>query len=214
VSTIVAGLLPIMWSTRAGAEVMKPLATPVLGGMVSSLLHVLLVTPVIFCWLRERQLAIQPEEPSESRGGAWTPAIAALGLIAVVGVAALGWRALHSRDGRAEADGLVTIQEVRAGDLQILIRSRSGALRRGRNAYTIEFRSRDGTLVDAGAVRASASMSMPGMAMSGGVVLSRSSVVGRYEATAEFAMAGAWRMSLEWEGPSGRESVNFEGSVQ
>ena len=53
VSTVVAGLLPIMWSTSAGAEVMKPLATPVLGGMVSSLLHVLIVTPVIFYWLRE-----------------------------------------------------------------------------------------------------------------------------------------------------------------
>ena len=42
--------------TSAGAEVMKPLATPVLGGMVSSLLHVLIVTPVIFFWLREREL--------------------------------------------------------------------------------------------------------------------------------------------------------------
>ena len=57
VSTVVAGLLPIMWSTRTGAQVMKPLATPVLGGMVSSLLHVLIVTPVIFTWLRERQLS-------------------------------------------------------------------------------------------------------------------------------------------------------------
>jgi Cu(I)/Ag(I) efflux system membrane protein CusA/SilA len=56
VSTIVAGLLPIMWSQRVGAEVIKPLATPVLGGMVSSLLHVLIVTPVIFLWLRERAL--------------------------------------------------------------------------------------------------------------------------------------------------------------
>ena len=56
VSTVVAGLLPIMWSTSAGAEVMKPLATPVLGGMVSSLLHVLVVTPVIFFWIRERDL--------------------------------------------------------------------------------------------------------------------------------------------------------------
>ena len=56
VSTVVAGLLPIMWSTSAGAEVMKPLATPVLGGMVSSLIHVLIVTPVIFYWLREREL--------------------------------------------------------------------------------------------------------------------------------------------------------------
>jgi Cu(I)/Ag(I) efflux system membrane protein CusA/SilA len=35
---------------------MKPLATPVLGGMVSSLLHVLIVTPVIFFWLHERQI--------------------------------------------------------------------------------------------------------------------------------------------------------------
>lgn len=56
VSTVVAGLLPIMWSHSAGAEVMKPLAAPVLGGMVSSLLHVLIVTPVIFSWLREREL--------------------------------------------------------------------------------------------------------------------------------------------------------------
>jgi copper/silver efflux system protein len=56
VSTVVAGLLPIMWSHSTGAEVMKPLATPVLGGMVSSLMHVLLVTPVIFYWLREREL--------------------------------------------------------------------------------------------------------------------------------------------------------------
>jgi Cu(I)/Ag(I) efflux system membrane protein CusA/SilA len=52
VTTIIFGLLPIMWSTSAGSEVMKPLATPVFGGMMSSLLHVLIVTPVIFYWLR------------------------------------------------------------------------------------------------------------------------------------------------------------------
>ena len=56
VTTVVAGLLPIMWSASAGSEVMKPLAAPVLGGMVSSLLHVLIITPVIFYWLREREL--------------------------------------------------------------------------------------------------------------------------------------------------------------
>ena len=78
VSTVVAGLLPIMWSTSAGAEVMKPLATPVLGGMVSSLLHVLVVTPVIFFWLHERQLqkqergmtasvVVQPRDDEETR---------------------------------------------------------------------------------------------------------------------------------------------------
>ena len=56
VATIVASLLPIMWSTRVGSEVMKPLAAPVIGGMVSSLLHILIVTPVIFAWLREREM--------------------------------------------------------------------------------------------------------------------------------------------------------------
>jgi len=59
VATIVASLLPIMWSHRQGAEVMKPLATPVIGGMISSLLHILIVTPVIFLWLRGRDLRKQ-----------------------------------------------------------------------------------------------------------------------------------------------------------
>ncbi len=56
VSTVVLGLLPIMWSTATGSEVMKPIATPVLGGMVSSLLHVLIVTPVIWTMLKEHEL--------------------------------------------------------------------------------------------------------------------------------------------------------------
>ena len=56
VATIVASLLPIMWSDRTGSEVMKPLAAPVIGGMVSSLIHILIVTPVIFAWLREREM--------------------------------------------------------------------------------------------------------------------------------------------------------------
>ena len=56
VATVVAGLLPLLWSTRTGAEFMRPLAAPVLGGMVSSLIHVLIVTPVIFTWLREREM--------------------------------------------------------------------------------------------------------------------------------------------------------------
>jgi Cu(I)/Ag(I) efflux system membrane protein CusA/SilA len=56
VGTTIASLVPIMWSQQAGAEVMKPLATPVIGGSISSLLHILIVTPVIVMWLRERAL--------------------------------------------------------------------------------------------------------------------------------------------------------------
>jgi len=65
VSTVVAGLLPIMWSTGTGSDVMRPLATPVLGGMVSSLLHVLVVTPVIFFWIHERRLGPSGEQALE-----------------------------------------------------------------------------------------------------------------------------------------------------
>ena len=69
VSTVVAGLLPIFWSARVGSEVIRPLATPVLGGMLSSLAHVLIVTPILFLWLRERelrrghQLTVQDDSP-------------------------------------------------------------------------------------------------------------------------------------------------------
>lgn len=57
VATTIAGLVPIFWSTRTGIEVMQPLAAPVVGGMLSSLVHILIVTPLIFAWLRERHLA-------------------------------------------------------------------------------------------------------------------------------------------------------------
>jgi len=67
VSTVVASLLPIMWSHSTGAEVMKPLATPVLGGMVSSLALVLIVTPVIFYWLRERELDRAEVQPAAAK---------------------------------------------------------------------------------------------------------------------------------------------------
>jgi Cu(I)/Ag(I) efflux system membrane protein CusA/SilA len=56
VAITVTSLLPIMWSSRQSAEVMKPLATPIIGGMISSLIHILIVTPVIFLWLREREI--------------------------------------------------------------------------------------------------------------------------------------------------------------
>ncbi len=67
VGTTIASLLPIMWSQQAGAEVMKPLATPVIGGTISSLLHILIVTPVIVMWLRERELRKPLVDQDEER---------------------------------------------------------------------------------------------------------------------------------------------------
>ncbi len=62
VATTIAGLVPIFWSQRTGVEVMRPIAAPVVGGMLSSLVHILIVTPVIFAWLRERRRSTLPTQ--------------------------------------------------------------------------------------------------------------------------------------------------------
>ena len=219
VATVVAGLLPIMWSTRVGAEVMKPLATPVLGGIVSSLIHVLVVTPVIFFWLHERRLDLR-HQPLPPVAGGSVPSRRGLIAIAAGGTALLlalmAWRVLapEQPDDAAPAGGDI-VQTVPAGELEVVVRAPGGVLRQGRNAFTIEFR-RPGSdaLVDVGNVRASANMPMPGMVMPGGVQVQPGDARGRFDVTAEFGMAGAWQMAISWDGPAGRGSVNFEGSVQ
>ncbi len=63
VSTIVASLLvillPAFSGERTGIEIMRPIAVPVVGGMISSLIHILIVTPVLFFGLRKRELALK-----------------------------------------------------------------------------------------------------------------------------------------------------------
>ncbi len=57
VMAIMAGLLPIMWSHGAGADVMKRIAAPMIGGMVTSTILTLVIIPVIYDMWRGRQLA-------------------------------------------------------------------------------------------------------------------------------------------------------------
>jgi Cu(I)/Ag(I) efflux system membrane protein CusA/SilA len=56
VGTTLIGLIPIMWSSGVGADVMKPIAAPIIGGVVTSTIHVLIITPVIFAMVKERAL--------------------------------------------------------------------------------------------------------------------------------------------------------------
>src|SRR5262245_11260917 len=217
VSTVIAGLLPIMWSTRVGAEVMKPLATPVLGGMVSSLVHVLIVTPVIFFWLRERQLGLQRETLPDATRPLSPARVFVAGLLVLFAAGSFtAWRLIGRGAGppSTAVEERNIVQTVPDGDLAIVLRAPDAALRQGRNTFTIEFRRAEGTLVDVGTVRAAANMAMPGMVMSSGLEVAPGDVPGRYAATAEFGMAGTWQMSIEWSGPAGQGSVNFQGSVQ
>ena len=56
VSAIMAGLLPILWSNGTGSEVMRRIAVPMVGGMVSSTILTLLVIPAIYAIAKGWQL--------------------------------------------------------------------------------------------------------------------------------------------------------------
>ena len=109
---------------------------------------------------------------------------------------------------------LTELQRVRSGAIDVVVLSPRDALRHGKDDFVIEFKAADGGLVDVGDVRASASMSMSGTPMLGSINVQRTDVPGRYRAEGDFSMAGTWRLNVEWDGPKGKGSVAFSGSVQ
>lgn len=70
VTAIMAGLLPIMWGHGAGASVMKRIAAPMIGGMVSSTVLTLLVIPAIYSLLKQREVWHAQGRPAKVPQGA------------------------------------------------------------------------------------------------------------------------------------------------
>ena len=56
VTAVLASLIPILWETGIGSDVMKPIAAPIVGGMITSTIHVLILVPVFFVMMKERAL--------------------------------------------------------------------------------------------------------------------------------------------------------------
>ena len=56
VFAVLASLVPILWGTGIGSDVMKPIAAPIVGGMITSTIHVLILVPVFFALMKERAL--------------------------------------------------------------------------------------------------------------------------------------------------------------
>jgi Cu(I)/Ag(I) efflux system membrane protein CusA/SilA len=74
VVAIMAGLLPILWSSGTGSEIMQRIAVPMIGGMVSSTLLTLIVIPAIFALVKGRSLSragsrTQPYELTRAKSG-------------------------------------------------------------------------------------------------------------------------------------------------
>jgi copper/silver efflux system protein len=56
VFAVLASLVPILWESGIGSDVMKPIAAPIVGGMITSTIHVLILVPVFFVMIKERDL--------------------------------------------------------------------------------------------------------------------------------------------------------------
>jgi Cu(I)/Ag(I) efflux system membrane protein CusA/SilA len=53
---VLASLVPILWESGIGFDVMKPIAAPIVGGMITSTIHVLILVPVFFVMMKEHAL--------------------------------------------------------------------------------------------------------------------------------------------------------------
>ena len=56
VAAVLASLIPILWESGVGSDVMKPIAAPIVGGMITSTIHVLILVPVFFVMMKTRAL--------------------------------------------------------------------------------------------------------------------------------------------------------------
>jgi len=66
VTAVLASLVPILWESGIGSDVMKPIAAPVVGGMITSTIHVLILVPVFFVMVKERAIRKGPLWSSEA----------------------------------------------------------------------------------------------------------------------------------------------------
>jgi copper/silver efflux system protein len=64
VTAVILSLAPILWETGIGSDVMKPIAAPIVGGMITSTIHVLILVPVFFLLIKRRALRRGHPQPS------------------------------------------------------------------------------------------------------------------------------------------------------
>ena len=71
VTAIMAGLLPILWGNGTGASVMKRIAAPMVGGMISSTLLTLIVIPAVYSLWKEREVVRASPWARAGAGSRW-----------------------------------------------------------------------------------------------------------------------------------------------
>jgi copper/silver efflux system protein len=224
VCAILFGLLPIMWSPamQAGADVMKRIATPMIGGIVTSGILELLIYPVIYVAWRKRELADQAEEeaplippeliPSE-RTRQRFPKIIAL-IVAIVLIFFGGKFVWQKIAGLASTPAAVQTAPIATQTVNDLTVKLYGQVRNSPSELMIEFRDANNQLVDVGDVKLDADMNMPGMQMHSGSTIERTNTPGRYRAKIKIDMSGDWSAKISFEGPRGKAERSFSLTVK
>ena len=228
VCAILFGLLPIMWSPtwQAGADVMKRIAAPMIGGVITSAVLELLIYPVIFVIWRRRSLPnnlrdVFLEAADEQAPAAVHPRHSfARFLVTALAIAALGiggyygWRKFGGTlTGDAQSTGTPLATQT-VGGLTITLLHPHGQLRAALNEAFIEFRNASGELVDVGEVKLSLGMNMTGMVMQSGATVKRTDTPGRYRVEITPDMGGDWAANLSFDGPQGLSETSFTVNVK
>jgi len=166
------------------------------------------VTPVVFYWLRERELRRQEKQEvlEPTKEGHMKGTITAIVLGLAVSTGMLG--------GSAEA-AEKAIHTQKTKDAVVTLKSETGQWKPGKNDFTLEITTPDGKPLDAGKVSLSTSMAMPGMSpMVAGATLTPDKTPGRYVGTISFPDSGARQVTVSWDGLAGKSSARFSVPVR
>jgi Cu(I)/Ag(I) efflux system membrane protein CusA/SilA len=68
--SVILSLIPIAFSTRPGMDIMKPIAAPSIGGMITSAIHVLFMTPCFFVIVEDARIAWRRRKAGNRQGAA------------------------------------------------------------------------------------------------------------------------------------------------
>src|SRR6266404_5970836 len=232
IAAILFGLLPIMWSptNQAGADVMKRIAAPMIGGVITSGILELLIYPAIYAIWRRHHLPKETREelklskappcgtPETGQGEAGPPAERkkflklSLVLLLIAALAAGGyfaWTKFAAKPGAGGPSGKpLATQNVNG--LTVTLIHPKGQLEHAMNEIIIEFRdTASGQLVDVGSVKFDLDMNMPGMVMHSGATIEPTGTPGQFRAKIKPDMAGDWMATLAYDGPRGNGKVSF-----
>ena len=231
VITTTVGLLPIMWAStyETGADVMKRMAAPMVGGLVTSFLLELTIYPAIFLLWKgteiegwsslisgvnphrqedKEEVDRRPSERHSRRRWLWI----LLGVL-LAGLAA--WAVLSWSQRPAPTPSMLPVFEQEVAGTQVRVFAPEGHFTAGQNRFRITFQTLQGEPVEIGNVRVEFYMpamgAMPAMQARADVELLGSGTVW---ATGSLSMRGDWQLRLNLETPEGERTLRIPITAQ